>query len=733
MAKMADRKKAGRRSESAERENETMMFKVERAVGASVLSIETGKLAKQAAGSAVVRYGDTVVLGTVVTAGPRPGVDFFPLTVDYREKMSAAGKFPGGFFKREGRPTLKEVLTCRLIDRPMRPLFPDGFRDEVQIQIMVLATDMQNDPDVIGIVSAAAAMAISPIPFHGPIAGVRVGRVDGKFVINPTVAQLEYSDLDMVVAGHLDAVTMIEVGCRELAEDVIADAVQFGHENGVKPICEMLKELARQVAPTKTWEAPEVDTAFLDGIRNNVLSDLRAAKQIKGKQERNDAVKAIYEKTVADYCPEGKTAEELEHTPDEVKAAIGQVEERLVRDMILDEDKRPDGRKLDEIRKISCEVGWLPRVHGSSLFTRGETQAMVVCTLGTSRDEQIIDDLIEEYSKKFMLHYNFPPFSVGEVRRIGSPGRREIGHGALAERSLEAVLPGPEDFPYTIRIVSDILESNGSSSMASVCGGSLALMDAGVPISGAVSGISIGLVMEKDGRYKLLTDIIGEEDHYGDMDFKVAGTRKGITGVQLDIKATGLPHKILREALKMSHKARTHILDQMEKIIAKPRPEISQYAPRLLTIKINPDKIGKLIGPGGKSVKAIQADTGAQIDIEDDGTVVISCLDSAGAERALEMVQRITEDVQIGRIYEGRVASIKDFGAFIEIQDGQDGLCHISELDDNYVRSVSDVVKVGDLVKVKVIAIDEQGRVKLSRKAAMKALAKESGSEGKES
>jgi len=732
MGKSVGRKKDSRRQEGSERESESMMFKVERAIGASVLSIETGKLAKQAAGSAVVRYGDTVVLGTVVTADPRPGIDFFPLTVDYREKMSAAGKFPGGFFKREGRPTQKEVLTCRLIDRPMRPLFPDGFKNEVQIQVMVLATDMQNDPDVIGLVSAAAALAVSPVPFHGPFAGVRVGRVDGKFIINPTVAQLEYSDMDMIVAGHLDAVTMIEVGCRELPEDVIADAVQFGHENGVKPICEMLKELERQAGKPKTWEAPEKNAAFLDEIRRKALSDLRAAKQITGKQERNDAVKAVYERIVAEYCPEGVA--EPEHTPEEVKAAIGIVEERLVRDLILDEEQRVDGRKLDEVRKILCEVGWLPRVHGSALFSRGETQAMVVCTLGTARDEQLIDDLIEEYSKKFMLHYNFPPFSVGEVRRIGSPGRREIGHGALAERSLEAVLPGPEDFPYTIRIVSDILESNGSSSMASVCGGSLALMDAGVPISGAVSGISIGLVLEPDGRYKLLADIVGEEDHYGDMDFKVAGTRKGVTGVQLDIKATGLPHKIMREALKLSHKCRMHILDQMDKALAKPRPEISQYAPRLLTIKINPEKIGKLIGPGGKSVKAIQAETGAQIDIEDDGTVVISCLDADGAERALAMVQRITEDVQIGRIYEGKVISIKDFGAFIEITDGQDGLCHISELDDNYVRTVSDVVKIGDVVKVKVIAIDDQGRVKLSRKAALKA-AKESGADarGKES
>ena len=696
-----------------------MTVKVERAVGSSVLSIETGKIAKQAAGAAVVRYGDTVVLGTVVTAQPREGIDFFPLTVDYREKMSAAGKFPGGFFKREGRPTTKEVLTSRLIDRPIRPLFPDGFRDEVQIQVMVLASDLQNDPDVLGLVSAAAALAVSPVPFVRPVAGVRVGRVDGKFIVNPTQAQLEYSDLDLVVAGHSDAVTMIELGSRELSEKEIGDAIQFGHEQGVRPICEMLEELKKRAGQPCAWVAPEPDTALLDEIRGKVLNDLRAAMDIPGKQERNDAVKAVYDRMVAEYCPEGEA--NPAHTPAQIKEAVSEVEKALIRGLILSEGRRPDGRGLDEIRPITCEVGWLPRVHGSALFTRGETQAMVVCTLGTARDEQVIDDLIEEYSKKFMLHYNFPPFSVGEVRRIMGPGRREIGHGALAERSLEAVLPGPESFAYTIRLVSDILESNGSSSMASVCGGSLALMDAGVPITGAVAGISIGLVMDDSGKYKLLADIIGTEDHYGDMDFKVAGTRKGITGVQLDIKATGLPLKIMREALKLAQKCRMHILDQMEKAIAAPRPEISPYAPRLLTVKINPEKIGKLIGPGGKSVKAIQAETGADIDIEDDGTVLISCLNAEGAERAREMVLRITEDVQVGRIYEGRVISIKDFGAFIEIQDGQDGLCHISELAENYVKQVSEVVKIGDLVKVKVIAIDDQGRVKLSRKAALKA------------
>ena len=694
-----------------------MTFKVEREVGGTTLSIETGKLAKQASGAAVVRYGDTVVLGTVVTADPRPGIDFFPLTVDYREKMSAAGKFPGGFFKREGRPTAKEILTSRMIDRPMRPLFPTGYRDEVQIQVMVLSADAENDPDVVGMVAAAAAMAVSGAPFEGPIAAVRVGRINGQFVINPSRSQQEYSDLDMVLAGHRQAVNMIEVGSRELSEDVIGDAVKFGHENGILPICEMLSELQRHAGKECTWEAPEADTAFLEEVRSKVLDDLKAAKSISSKIERYDAVKAARQKVLDEYCP--ADVDKPERTPDEVNAAFAQIEERLVREMIFKDRTRPDGRKLDEVRTISSEVAWLPRTHGSALFSRGETQAMVTCTLGTSRDEQIIDDLVEEYSKKFLLHYNFPPFSVGEARRIMGPGRREIGHGALAERSLEAVLPSPDDFPYTIRLVSDILESNGSSSMATVCGGSLSLMDAGVPISGAVAGISVGLV-EENGKHVLLADILGEEDHFGDMDFKVAGTRQGITGVQLDIKSHGLKHEILVEALKLAKKCRMHILDEMDKAIKEPRPEVSPNAPRLITLKINPEKIGKLIGPGGKTIKAIQADTGAQIDIEDDGTVFISCVDAEKAKRAQAAVERITEDVEVGRLYEGRVTSIKDFGAFIEIQDGQDGLCHISELADTYVKSVSDVVKIGDIVKVKVIAIDDHGRVKLSRKAAMK-------------
>jgi len=692
-------------------------IKVEREIGAQLLSIETGKLAKQAHGAALVRYGETVVLGTVVTGPPRPGIDFFPLQVDYREKMSAAGRFPGGFFKREGRPTNKEILTMRMIDRPIRPLFPKAFNDEVQIQVQVLSCDLESDPDVVGMVSAGAALAISPLPFDGPIACVRVGRVDGEFVINPTRAQLEYSDLDMVVAGHLRAVNMIEVGSRELSEDVIFDAVKFGHEYGIVPICEMLNDLKKRAGKPCAWEAPEEDTSLLDQVRALIRDDLLAARSVVGKQERLDKIDAVREKAIAHFCPEG--AETPDCTPADVKGAFSQIDKALVRERILGEGKRPDGRGLEDIRALHCEVGWLPRVHGSALFQRGETQAMVVTTLGTTSDEQIIDDMMEEYNKKFLLHYNFPPFSVGEVRRIMGPGRREIGHGALAERSLEGVLPAPEEFPYTIRLLSDILESNGSSSMATVCGGTLALMDAGVPIKGAVAGISIGLVHDGD-KHVIFPDILGEEDGYGDMDFKVAGTRKGITGVQLDIKRDGLPFPLLKDALALAKKGRFHILDIMDKTLEKPRAEISRHAPRLLTVQIDPEKIGKLIGPGGKSIRAIQTETGAKIDIEDDGTVYISSVKAENAEKARERVLRMTEDVKVGQIYNGKVISIKDFGAFIELVEGQDGLCHISELDEAYVKSVSDVVKIGDEVRVKVIAIDDQGRVKLSRKAAMR-------------
>ncbi len=694
---------------------EVKVFKVERQIGEAMLSIETGKVAKQAGGAAMVRYGDTVVLGTVVRDKPRPGIDFFPLQVDYRERHSAVGRFPGGYFKREGRPSTKEILTARVIDRPIRPLFPDGFKDEVQIQIITLASDRQHDTDVIGMVAATAALAVSSIPFDGPVAGVRVARVDGKLIINPSQAQVEYSDIDLVLAGHNDGVNMIEVGAHELSEDDVAEAIEYGYEHGVLPICEMLSELRRHAGKPVVWEAPAVDEALIEAIRKKTWDRFVEAKGIAAKLERGDAVSAIYQEVTEEYCPEG---EESDYTPQQIKAALQAVEKKVVRSRILKDGVRPDGRAADELRHISSEVGLLPRTHGSALFTRGETQALVTATLGTQRDEQIIDDMLGEYSKKFLLHYNFPPFSVGEAGRIAGPGRREIGHGALAERSLEPVLPSPDEFPYTIRLVSDILESNGSSSMASACGGTLCLMDAGVPIKAPVAGISVGMISDGDD-YELILDILGEEDHFGDMDFKVCGTRTGITGIQLDLKARGLTQAQIRETFELAREGRLAILDSMEAAISTPRTGISEYAPRLLTLQIDPEKIGKVIGPGGKSIKALQASTGAEVEIEDDGTVLISCLDPAGAERARAAIARMTEDVKVGQIYEGRVAAIRDFGAFIEIVEGQDGLCHISELADGYVKAVTDVVKVGDTVRVKVIAIDDQGRVKLSRKVVL--------------
>jgi len=698
------------------------VYKVEREIGGRILSIETGKLAKQADGAALVRYGDTVVLVTVVRAEPREGIDFFPLTVDYREKTYAAGKFPGGFYKREGRPTTKEILTMRLIDRPIRPLFPTGFMDEILIQAMVLSADQQNDPDILAMIGASAALMISSIPFEGPTFAVRIGRTDGELVVNPTHEQLERGDLDVVAAGHAEAINMIEVGANEVAEQVIVDALAKAFDV-IKVGCDMIGELARQCAKPKVWQPRKIDEELIRKVRERAGKELRERRQIPGKLDRKKAVEELYEQVMDELCP--ADAENPPHLRGDVFNAMQAMEEEIVHETILNTGIRSDGRGPDDIRPIRCEVGVLPRTHGSAIFTRGETQALVVTTLGTVQDEQIVDGLLDEYSKKFMLHYNFPPFCTGEVRRIGSPSRREIGHGALAERALESILPSPEKFPYTIRLVSDILESNGSSSMATVCGGTLALMDAGVPIRQPVAGISIGMVHD-DHREVLLVDILGEEDHFGDMDFKVAGTQRGVTGVQLDLKARGLKQELIPQILEKAKQARMKILKEMLSCLPRPRPNISEYAPRILTIKINPEKIGKVIGPGGKGIKQIEADTGATVEIEDDGTVVISCLSMAGAEAAREMVERVAEDVKVGKIYTGRVTSIKDFGAFIEVVPGQDGLCHISELSNEYIRSVSDVCKIGDTLKVKVISIDEQGRVKLSRKAAIQ----EEGDEG---
>ncbi len=688
---------------------------VERTIGGRNFRIETGRLAKQAAGAVLLSYGDTVVLSAVITGAPREGIDFFPLTVDYREKTYAAGKFPGGFFKREARPTNKEILTMRMTDRPIRPLFPRGFKDEVLIQSMALATDQENDPDILAMIGASAALSLSQIPFEGPTAACRVGYVDGEFVLNPTLSQLEYSTMEMVLSGHKDAVNMIEVGAMEVSEEVIARGIEVGHK-AIAEICGMIQELRDKAGKPKEWTPPPPTDELLAEIRETYTGALRDAKAIPGKQERNAAVSEVFKAAREKYCPEDDP--EPAHNWNLIRDLVDQVEGEVLAEMVVVHGKRSDGRSPSQIRPLECEVAFLPRVHGSAFFQRGETQSLCVCTLGTSRDEQIVDGLTEEYSKKFMLHYNFPPLCVGEVRRLGATSRREIGHGNLAEKALQSVLPSPEKFPYTIRLVSEILESNGSSSMASVCAGCLALMDAGVPIKQPVAGISIGM-FEWKGKTQLVSDILGEEDHHGEMDFKVAGSGLGVTAVQVDLKGRGLSQERIVEALEWARQARMTILKAMCAELSRPRQATSEYAPRILTIKINPEKIGKVIGPGGKGIKAIEAETKARVEIEDDGSILVACVDMKGAERALEMIEAVTAEVKVGKIYTGRVASIKEFGAFIELSPGQDGLCHISELDTEYVRSVSEVVKLGEMVRVKVIAVDDQGRVKLSRKAAM--------------
>ncbi len=666
----------------------------------------------------MVGFGDTVVLVAASTGPPRLGIDFFPLTCDYRERVAAAGKFPGGFIKREGRPTVKETLTARLIDRPIRPLFPDGFIDEVQILAFVLASDRQSDGDVLAMNGASAALSVSPVPFQGPISSVRLGYIDGEFIPFPTHSQLEESDLDLIVSGSKEAILMIEGFARELPEDVMARAIAEAHRC-IQEICDLQLELVEKAGVEKpAFQPPESDGLY-DRLKEQHYEPFRQAKQTEGKLARAEACSALKEQVLAEVIPDMEADDAI--APEAFERAWHDLERRVVRDLILS-GTRPDGRDTKQLREIVCRVDVLPRVHGSALFQRGETQAMITVTLGTTRDEQRVDGLIEEYSKKFMLDYYFPAFSVGECRPIRGPGRREIGHGMLAERSVKPVLPGPEEFPYTIRIISDILESNGSSSMASVCGATLGLMAAGVPISNPVAGISIGLVKEED-RWVLLTDILGDEDHFGDMDFKIAGTQRGITGIQLDLKTDGISEEILRATLAQSREARIEILRRMLTAIRKPRDDISRWAPRLMRTKIDPDKIGILIGPGGKTIRSIQEVTGALIEVDDDGTVTIASYSTEAATEALQQVEALTASVEVGKIYEGRVTSVKDFGAFVEILPGKDGLCHISELSDGYVTSVSDVCKVGDRMQVKVIAIDDQDRVKLSRKIAMKELA----------
>ncbi|HBS30067.1 MAG TPA: polyribonucleotide nucleotidyltransferase [Phycisphaerales bacterium] len=702
---------------------------VQREIGGRTLILQTGKIAKLATSCVMATYGGTTVLASVVRAKPREGLDFFPLQVDYREKTSAAGKFPGGFRKREGAPNEKEILTMRMIDRPIRPLFPDGFIDEVQIQCWVMSHDGENDSDVLAGTAASAALAITDLPFEGPIATVRIGRIhtdDGpRYVINPTVTQMEYSDLDLVLSGHADGINMIEVGAAELPDDAVLGAIEFGYGQ-IKQVLELIDDLkSRAGKPVRMGELALPPDDVVAMVKKVAHADMVTARKIKSKQERSDAVDALREKVLSEHFAEKtdgtfgewkQSAARRAHA----KEAFRKLEKKVTRQLIVEQGIRADGRKFDQIRPLHMEVGYFQRTHGSALFQRGETQSLVTCTLGTGRDEQIIDGLLPEYSKKFYLHYNFPPFCTGEAGRIMGPGRREIGHGALAERSLLGILPSAEQFPYTVRIVSDITESNGSSSMASVCGGCLALMDAGVPITNTCAGISVGrFTDENDQNEVFVTDIIGEEDFFGDMDFKVSGTRAGITGIQLDLKARGLGIAQVERIFEQARKGRLQIIEQMEAIIPAPREEISPYAPRLEKLMINPEKIGKLIGPGGKTIRAIQEKWGVTIDVEDDGSVVIAATSGPALDGAKSEVEALAAEIKVGTVFNGKVVSIKDFGAFVELAPGTDGMCHVSELADGYVKSVSEVVRLGDEIRVKVISIDDQGRIKLSRKAVL--------------
>jgi polyribonucleotide nucleotidyltransferase len=710
---------------------------VEREVGGRMLRFETGKVAKLASGAIIARYGESAVLCTAMRADPRPGLDFFPLQCDYREKLTALGKFPGGFRKREGAPGEKEVLTMRMIDRPIRPLFPDGFIDEVQLQCWVMSHDGQNDTDVLACTGASAALCCTDAPFEGPVATVRVGRIvtdsGEQFVLNPTQAQMEYSDLDLVLSGHSDGVNMIEVGAAEISDDAMLKAIEFGYEEGIKPILEMQVELMEKVGATE--KRPGSSTLPSDEIAEKVAAfakeEMKAARQIKSKHERGDKVGELRKRMMEEVFPiPADDATYMAHKKNEsdrsaAREAFRTLEKKVTRSLIVSDGIRADGRAAKEIRQIEAEVSMFSRTHGSTLFQRGETQSIVSCALGTGRDEQIVDGLMPEYAKKFYLHYNFPPFCVGEAGRIMGPGRREVGHGALAERSLMGILPDLEEFPYTIRLVSDITESNGSSSMASVCGGCLALMDAGVPIKATCAGISVGRFSDDSGKIVHVTDIIGEEDFFGDMDFKVSGTREGITGIQLDLKARGLWFEEIKTIFDQAREGRLQIIEIMEGVIAKPREETSEYAPKLMQLMIDPDKIGKLIGPGGKTIRSIQERTGATVDVDNDGTVTIAATGGSAGQMALAEVEALCAEIKVGTIFEGKVVSTKDFGAFVELVPGTDGMCHISELDNGFVKNVSDVVKVGDMIKVKVINVDDSGRIKLSRKALLEAPAEE--------
>ncbi len=690
------------------------MEKVEIGLGDKKLIIETGEIAKQADGAAIIRYGDTVVLATAVSdIKGREGLDFFPLTMDYQEKTYAAGKIPGGFLKREGRPSEKEVLTSRLTDRPIRPLFPEDYRFETQGIITVLSYGEENVSDVFGITAMSAALTISDIPFNGPVAAVRVGRIDGNYVLNPDIDEAEECELNFIVAGTADAVVMVEGGADEMPEDIVLGAIDFAHEN-IKLIVKLQEELAAKAGkPKRDYTVAEKDKELAGQVRNEAFERLKSACVVKGKHERQRAINAIVDETIE------KLNSEEDDRSREISGFCHDLEQEIVRGMILNDGVRADGRKPDEIRDISSRVSLLPRVHGSALFVRGETQSIVTATLGTGQDEKKIESLDGESYKAFMLHYNFPPYSVGEVKRMMSPGRREIGHGALAERAIKSVIPSNEEFPYTIRVVSEITESNGSSSMATVCGATLSLMDAGVPIKAPVAGIAMGLVLEGD-KFEVLSDILGLEDHLGDMDFKVTGSENGITAFQMDVKIAGVSREIMEKALEQARDGRLHILGKLKETILEPRSELPSNAPRIYTMQVKQEKIRDIIGTGGKVIRGIVEETGCKIDINDDGVVSIASIDEEAAQKAIEIINGIIEEAEVGKIYRGIVKKVVDFGAFVEILPGTEGLLHISQIADRRIEKVTDEINEGDEVMVKVLEIDRSGKMRLSRKEAMR-------------
>jgi polyribonucleotide nucleotidyltransferase len=693
-----------------------MVQKMQIDFGGRPFSIETGRVAKQASGAALVQYGETVVLVTAVTSDKkREGLDFVPLTVNYQEMTYAAGKIPGGFFKREGRPTERETLFSRFIDRPLRPLFPKGFQYDTQIIATVLSADSDNDPGVCGMIGASAALTLSPAPFGGPIAGAKVGRIDGEYVLNPTREELDLSDIDLFVAGSEDAIIMVEGSAAEAREEEILGAILFGHRS-LKPVIQLQKALREACGvQTRAFQSEKPDPFLAEKVKAFAGEKLREAYRIPEKIRRRERMDEILQLTLQEVHAEEEVLQKM------VKAVLQETDRSLLRSMVLDTQRRVDGRGTTDIRPITCEVGILPRTHGSALFTRGETQVLAVVTFGTSEDEQKIDSLMGESYKSFMLHYNFPPYSVGEVSPLRSPSRRDIGHGALAEKAIQTILPSSETFPYTIRIVSEVLESNGSSSMATVCGASLSLMDAGVPIKAPVAGIAMGLIMDGE-RVAVLSDILGDEDHLGDMDFKVAGTAEGVTAIQMDIKVGGLSREILEKVLHQSREGRLHILGRMKETISQPREDLSRHAPRIVTLQIKQEKIRDIIGPGGKTIRSIVDQTGVKVDVEDSGQVKLASPNYESIEKAIQMIKGLTQEVEVGAIYSGKVKKILNFGAIVEIYPGTDGLVHISQLEETHVKEVTDVLKEGDEVPVKVIDVDPQGRIRLSRKAALREL-----------